>query len=129
MVRIGGFLKTQNRIRRHQARGRFISPYEIGGTIFGKSTMARYPLMHIIAPPLYDDEEFDATPKDERWDLLWEVTANALSVDVPVCLPRKRQVVDDHGPTPKRYKKEMPLNTFTIIVDLGQTKNHVAQFV
>ena len=46
MVRVGGFLKTQNRIRRQRARGRFISPYQIGGTIFGKSTTARYPLMH-----------------------------------------------------------------------------------
>ena len=46
MVRVGGFLKTQNRIRRQRARGRFISPCQIGGTIFGKSTMARYPLMH-----------------------------------------------------------------------------------
>ena len=46
MVREGGFLKTQNRIRRQRARGRFISPYQVGGTIFGKSTMARYPLMH-----------------------------------------------------------------------------------
>ena len=46
MVRVGGFLKTQNRVRRQRARGRFISPYQVGGTIFGKSTMARYPLMH-----------------------------------------------------------------------------------
>ena len=46
MVRVGGFLKTQNRIRRQRARGRFISPYQVEGTIFGKSTMARYPLMH-----------------------------------------------------------------------------------
>ena len=46
MVRVGGFLKSQNRIRRQRARGRFISPYQVGGTIFGKSTMARYPLMH-----------------------------------------------------------------------------------
>ena len=46
MVRVGGFLKTQNRIRRQRARGRFISPYQVGGTIFGKSTMTRYPLMH-----------------------------------------------------------------------------------
>ena len=46
MVRVGGFLKTQNRIRRQRARGRFISPYQVGGTIFGKSTTARYPLMH-----------------------------------------------------------------------------------
>ena len=46
MVRVGGFLKTQNRIRRQRARGRFISPYQVGGTIFGKSVMARYPLMY-----------------------------------------------------------------------------------
>ena len=46
MVRVGGFLKTQNRVRRQRARGRFISPYQIGGTIFGQSTMSRYPLMH-----------------------------------------------------------------------------------
>ena len=46
MVRVGGFLKTQNRIRRQRTRGRFISPYQVGGTIFGKSTMARYPLMY-----------------------------------------------------------------------------------
>ena len=46
MVRVGGFLKTQNRTRRQRARGRFISPYQVGGTIFGKSTMARYPLMN-----------------------------------------------------------------------------------
>ena len=48
MVRVGGFLKSQNRIRRQRARGRFISPYQVGGTIFGKSTMARYPLMHTM---------------------------------------------------------------------------------
>ena len=46
MVRVGGFLKSQNRIRRQRARGRFISPYQVGGTIFGKSTTARYPLMY-----------------------------------------------------------------------------------
>jgi len=46
MVRIGGFLKTQNRIRRQRARGRYSSPYQVGGAIFGKSTMARYPLMY-----------------------------------------------------------------------------------
>ena len=33
-------------IRDRRARGRFISPYQVGGTIFGKSTMARYPLMY-----------------------------------------------------------------------------------
>ena len=46
MARVGGFLKSQNRVRRQRARGRFISPYQVGGTIFGKSTTARYPLMH-----------------------------------------------------------------------------------
>ena len=97
MVRIEGFAKTQNRIRRHRVR--------------------------------YEDEEIETTPMDKRGNLLWEVRANALSLDVPVCLWRKRQVVDDHGPTPKRYKKETRLNTFTIIVNLEQTKNHVAQFV
>ena len=30
MVHIGGFLKTQNRIRRQRAHGRFISPYQVG---------------------------------------------------------------------------------------------------
>ena len=49
MVSIEGFLKTQDRILRHRARGRFISPYQIGGTIFGKSTMTRYPLMHTFS--------------------------------------------------------------------------------
>ena len=34
MVRVGGFLKTQNRIRRQRARGRFISPYQVGGDDF-----------------------------------------------------------------------------------------------
>ena len=56
MVRVGGFLKTQNRIRRQRARGRFISPYQVGGTIFGKSTTALYPLMHTssrLTDPLY----------------------------------------------------------------------------
>ena len=54
MARIGGFLKTQNRIRRHQAQGQFISPYQTGGTIFGKFTMARYPLLYTssrLPPP------------------------------------------------------------------------------
>ena len=46
MVRIGGFIKTQNRIQRQRARGRFISPYQVGGMIFGKSIMARHPLMY-----------------------------------------------------------------------------------
>ena len=52
MVRIGGFLKTQNRIRLQRARGRFISPYQKGGTIFGKSTTARYPFMYPSSPAL-----------------------------------------------------------------------------
>ena len=46
MVRIGGFLKTQNRVRRQRARGRFISPYQVGGTLFGKSMTSRYPLVN-----------------------------------------------------------------------------------
>ena len=52
MVRIGGFLKTRNRTRLQRARGRFISPYQMGGTIFGKSTTARYPLMYPSSPAL-----------------------------------------------------------------------------
>ena len=36
-------------------------------------------LLPIIKPPLHDDEELEATPKDERWDLLWQVRANVLS--------------------------------------------------
>ena len=52
MVRIGGFLKTQNRVRLQRARGRFISPYQKGGTIFGKSTTARYPFMYSSSPAL-----------------------------------------------------------------------------
>ena len=58
MVRVGGFLKTQNRIRRQRARGRFISPYQLGGTIFGKSAMARYPLMYTssrLSNPMISD--------------------------------------------------------------------------
>ena len=52
MVRIGGFRKTQNRIRLQRPRGRFISPYQTGGTIFGKSTTARYPFMYPSSPAL-----------------------------------------------------------------------------
>ena len=70
MVRIGGFLKTQNRIRRQCARGRFVSPYQVGGTIFGKSTMARYPLMHTSSRLFgaLEADPFETTPppKDER---------------------------------------------------------------
>ena len=62
------------------------------------------------------------------WDHLWQVGANALSVDVSILLPGEPPMDDHDGPTPKRYKKETPLNAFTIIVDLGLTKNHVAQF-
>ena len=60
MVRVGGFLKTQNRIRRQRARGRFTSPYQIGGTIFGKSVTARYPLMYTssrLTDPLYMEKK------------------------------------------------------------------------
>ena len=52
MVRIGGFRKTQNRIRLQRPRGRFISPYQTGGTIFGKSTTTRYPSMYSSSPAL-----------------------------------------------------------------------------
>ena len=52
MVRIGGFRKTQNRIRLQRPRGRFISPYQTGGTIFGKSTTTRYPSMYSPSPAL-----------------------------------------------------------------------------
>ena len=55
MERIGGFRKTQNRIRLQRARGRFISPYQTGGTIFGKSTTARYPFT------------YSSSPTQERW--------------------------------------------------------------
>ena len=46
MVRVGGFPKTQNRIRRQRARGRFISPYQVGGDDLWQVYQARYPLMH-----------------------------------------------------------------------------------
>jgi len=51
MVRIGGSLKTQNRIRRQLARGRFISPYQMGGTIFGALSLDAH-VLPIIGPPL-----------------------------------------------------------------------------
>ena len=116
MVRIGGFLKTQNRIRRHWARGRFISPYQMGGTIFGKSTMARYPLMHTSSRLLDPHSMIMKHLKQCRkmkggGDHFWQVHMNALSVDVPICFPGEPQkMVDDHGPTPKRYKKQTPFN-------------------
>ena len=71
MARIGGFLKTQNRIRRHQAQGQFISPYQTGGTIFGKVTMARYPLLYTSSrlpppPPLEDGKWDHLFGKSER---------------------------------------------------------------
>ena len=46
MVRIGEFLKTQNYVRSQGARRRFISPYQVGGTIFSKSMQSRYPLLN-----------------------------------------------------------------------------------
>ena len=61
MVRVGGFLKTQNRVRRQRARGRFISPYQVGGTIFGKSTMARYPLMYTSSRQRHDPIQWAKT--------------------------------------------------------------------
>ena len=78
-------------------------------------------LLPIIGPPLHDDEKLEATPKDERWGHLWQVHATALSVDVPI-LPGETQMDDHDEPTPKRYKKERPLNTFAIIVDWGLKK-------
>ena len=98
MVRIGGFLKTQNRIRRQRARGRFISPYQVGGTIFGKSTMARYPLMHtssrLLEPSrLLEADPFETTPppKDERGHDFWHVHphANGRFHEGPLGSPRK----------------------------------------
>ena len=114
MVRIGGFLKTQNRIRRHRARGRFISPYQIGGSIFDKATMVRYPLMH-TSSRLLDPHSMIMKHLKQRRRMKGQVRANALSADVPVCFPGEpRKMVDDHGPTPKRYKKERLLNTADI---------------
>ena len=80
MVRIGGLLKTQNRIRRQRARGRFISPYQVGGTIFGKSTMARYPLMYTssrLSEKEADPFETTQPPKDERGHDFWQVHTHA----------------------------------------------------
>ena len=51
------------------------------------------------------------------WDHLWQVGANALSVDVSILLPGEPPMDHHDGQTPKRYKKETPLNAFTIIVD------------
>ena len=86
MARIGGFLKTQNRIRRHQAQGQFISPYQTGGTIFGKFTMARYPLLYTssrLSPPPPPPPPPGVPPlplippppplEDGKWDHLWQV--------------------------------------------------------
>ena len=50
---------------------------------------------------------------DERRDHLWQIGANALSLDVTI-LPGEPQIDDHDGPTPKRYKKETPLNTACI---------------
>ena len=80
-------------------------------------------VLPIIGPPLHDHEELETTPKDERENHFWQVRANALSVDVPVCYPGEPpKMIDDHGPTPKRYEKDTPLNA----VD---SQDRVAQFV
>ena len=76
-----------------------------------------------------DADTLEATSKDERGNYLWQVHTNALSLDDPLYLPGGPQLAAHHGSTPKRYKKETSLNVFTLIVDLGLTKNHVAQFV
>ena len=78
----------------------------------------------MIGPPLHDHETLETTPKDERGHHFWQVRANPLSADVPVCFPGEpRKMVDDHGPTPKRYKKETLLNTAAV-----RHQHHVAQF-
>ena len=79
MVRIGGFLKTQNRSRRQRARGRFISPYHVGGTIFvhhGALSLDAH-----VLPPIgpHDPETLETTqpPKDERGHDFWQVHTHA----------------------------------------------------
>ena len=72
-------------------------------------------VLSISGPPLHDHETLETTPKDERGDHFWHAHTNALSVDVPICFPcEPRKKVDDHGPTPKRCKKQTPLNTADI---------------
>ena len=52
-----------------------------------------------------------------------QVHTHAQSVEGPVCVPGEpRKMVDGHGPTPTRYKKDTPLNA----VD---SQHHVTQFV
>ena len=83
----------------------------IGQVHHGALSLAAH-VLPIIGPPLHDHEELETTPKDERENHFWQVRANALSVDVPVCFPGEPpKMIDDHGPTPKRYKTETPLNT------------------
>ena len=68
-------------------------------------------VLPIIGPSLHDHETLETTPKDERGYHFWQLHTNALSVNVPICFPGEpRKMVDDHGPTPKRYKKQTPLN-------------------
>ena len=129
MVRIGGFLKTQNRIRRQRTRGRFMSPYHVGGTIFGKSTMALYPLMYTSSRLL---EPWRLTHLIQRrrrrmkgGTIFGKSTVMRMRNPLmfPVCVPGEpRALVDGDGPTPTRYKKDTPLN----VVD---SQHHVAQFV
>ena len=124
MVRIGGFLKPQNRIRRQRTRGRLISPYQVGGTILWQVHHGALSVDVHVLPPVgaLEADPFETMPQDERGNHFWQVHTNALSVEGPACLSRKRQMVDDHGPTPKRYEKDTPLNA----VD---SQDRVAQFV
>lgn len=43
MSSIGGFTKTRNYVRRQKAMGRYRSPYQRGGTIFGRSIIPFFP--------------------------------------------------------------------------------------
>ena len=78
-----------------------------------------------VLPPVgaLDADPFETTAQDERGHGFLQVHTHAQSVDGPVCVPGEpRKMVDDHGPTPTRYKKDTPLNA----VD---SQHHVTQFV
>ena len=71
MVRVGGFLKTQNRIRRQRARGRFISPYQVGD---GALSFDAY----VLSPGgSHDPQTIETTPPDERGHHFWHVHSHA----------------------------------------------------
>ena len=70
MVRVGGFLKTQNRIRRQRARGRFISPYQVGGHDLwqvhdGALSLDAY-LLPLDGPARHGEEDGSICAPDER---------------------------------------------------------------